>query len=130
MNVYLATRLMKDGKYKTVLIHRLVAMAFIENPFSKPNVNHIDFNVFNNYSNNLEWCTQYENIHHTMNFNRDRSPKGEENGQSKIKDQQIKEIFQLKSNGLTQYKIAEMFNVDQSAICRILNRKTYKHINL
>ena len=56
--------LCKNGTYKTFLVARLVAMAFVSNPYCKPCVNHIDGNTFNNRQDNLEWCTYAENIEH------------------------------------------------------------------
>ena len=51
-----------NGKRKGELIHRLVALAFIDNPNGYPEVNHIDEDKKNNDVSNLEWCTrQYNN---------------------------------------------------------------------
>ena len=54
--------ILSDGnttKHKSV--HRLVAEAFVENPFQLDVVNHIDHNPLNNRADNLEWCTQQYN---------------------------------------------------------------------
>lgn len=42
---------------KLIKVYRLVAIAFIPNPYSKKEVNHIDGNPLNNNVSNLEWAT-------------------------------------------------------------------------
>ena len=59
---YSVLNLRKEGKRYSKQVHRLVADAFIENPQNKPIVNHKDTNRKNNNVNNLEWCTQKENV--------------------------------------------------------------------
>lgn len=53
-------------KSKKLSVHRLVAEHFIPNPLNKPFINHIDNNPQNNNMSNLEWCTQKENIQHSL----------------------------------------------------------------
>lgn len=61
---YSFVNLHKNGKSKIILVHRLVAMAFIENPENKPQVNHIDEVKTNNAVFNLEWCDCQYNINY------------------------------------------------------------------
>lgn len=63
---YFRVCLSARGKRKDVLIHRLVAVAFIPNPENKPTVNHINEDKTDNRVANLEWATNKEqNIHGT-----------------------------------------------------------------
>ena len=61
---YLGVTISKNGILKTISIHRLVAIAFIDNPKNKKFVNHKNGIKTDNHVNNLEWCNQkYNNIH-------------------------------------------------------------------
>lgn len=64
---YIVANLSKDGKTRSVLVHRIVAKAFIPNPENKEQVNHIDGIKSNNSADNLEWVTPHENILHAIN---------------------------------------------------------------
>lgn len=65
-NGHASVGLYKDHKFKLHSIHRLVAKAFIPNPFNLPVVHHLDDNPRNNCVDNLKWCTQKENVHYTI----------------------------------------------------------------
>lgn len=61
---YLYARLSKNSQVKNHYIHRLVAIAFLDNPDNLPQVNHIDEDKTNNRVDNLEWVTAKENSNH------------------------------------------------------------------
>lgn len=61
---YPCVKLFKDGKNKNCRIHRLVAQAFLENPYNLPEVNHIDENKQNSCVENLEWCSRSYNVNY------------------------------------------------------------------
>ena len=64
---------------KMYSVHRLVAMAFIDNPNGYPCVNHKDENKANNSVENLEWCTYKYNSNYGT-----RNKRISENGGRKI----------------------------------------------
>jgi len=51
-----------NGSRKTYSVHRLVAIAFIDNVKNKSDVDHKDRNPLNNKYTNLRWCTRKENL--------------------------------------------------------------------
>ena len=57
---YYRVGLSVNGEVKLVPIHRLVAMAFVENPDHKPTVNHKNEIKTDNRAENLEWATVAE----------------------------------------------------------------------
>ena len=63
-NGYCGVRLQKNGKGYSKLIHRLVAEAFIPNPKSYREINHIDEDKSNNLADNLEWCSRDYNMNY------------------------------------------------------------------
>lgn len=58
-------------------VHRLVAEAFLSNPFNLPEVNHKDCNTFNNSMDNLEWVTREQNRSHARANSRNASGSAE-----------------------------------------------------
>ena len=59
---YLIVKLYKNRKFKSFIVHRLVAEAFIPNPNNYPCVNHKNEIKDDNRAENLEWCdAKYNN---------------------------------------------------------------------
>ena len=67
---YLRVKLTMKNKSRRVMLHRIIADAFIPNPESKPNINHINHDRKDNRIENLEWCTQSENVIHAVKAGR------------------------------------------------------------
>ena len=67
-NGYVFVALAKGGKLRQYRVHRLVAEAFVPNPYQCDEVNHIDGDKNNNCAENLEWCTRAENNKHAVKF--------------------------------------------------------------
>lgn len=58
---YLYINLCKNSKKKTLKVHRLVALAFIDNPDGKEEIDHINTIRDDNRLENLSWATRKEN---------------------------------------------------------------------
>lgn len=82
----------RSGKYVTVRISRMVAMAFLKNPEDKPQVNHIDGNKLNDHVSNLEWVTQSENMKHAFDTGLASNAKGFESKHSGLTEEQAKYV--------------------------------------
>lgn len=52
--------------WRSIGVHRLVAMAFIPNPNNLPEINHIDYDRANYKISNLEWITHLDNIKYSL----------------------------------------------------------------
>lgn len=65
-NGYLYARLYKNGKGKTVIVHRVVADVFLPKIDGKDFINHKDKNKTNNKITNLERCDRTYNNRYSM----------------------------------------------------------------
>jgi len=72
-NGYLIANFYKDKKVKSLNIHRIVGMTFLDNPDNKPQIDHIDNNKNNNNVNNLRWATSSENQMNTQKQSNNKS---------------------------------------------------------
>lgn len=83
---YLQVKLSQNGKVCTRSVHRLIALAFLDNPNGYSEINHKDENKENNNVSNLEWCTKsYNNSYGTRTSRTSRKVKSiDKNGNEVI----------------------------------------------
>ena len=126
---YLQVCLHKDGKGKQLMVHRLVALAYIENPECKQTVNHIDGNHHNNDVSNLEWMTMQENNQAAWDNGqrvitekmREQMEKNLAKGRIiKFTEEKIAQVRKLHKMTFSNRAIAKMFNTSHSVIGKIL----------
>ena len=122
---YLVVSLNHHGQ-KTKDVHVLVAEAFLPpRPTLEHEVNHINGNKEDCSVENLEWATCLENTQHSINVLGNRKD-GESSGMAKLTEADVLEIRTLWDSGnYTQQQLADMKNVDQTTISKIVSRKTW-----
>lgn len=113
------------GKTKTILVHKLIAETFIENPNNLPYINHIDGDKTNNHVDNLEWCTASENSRHAYDTGLAANKKGSQSPLAKFTNEQVKEIRILCSKGASETSLAILLGVAQSTIGKIVRGEHY-----
>lgn len=125
---YLQVYLCKNGKCKRYVIHRIVAMHFIENPHNKPEVNHIDCIKSNNNVSNLEWVSPSENVRHSIKMGR-VNRKGEKHPSNKLNEKQVMNIRGLLKDGKSVKEVNRLYPfVTRSCIWGIKGGHTWKHL--
>ena len=117
-----------DNCNKTLFVHRLVALAFINNPNNLPFINHKDENPSNNFVDNLEWCTRIYNANYGHRLEKTR---GENNKVHKLTEQQVIEIRKAYKRMDRQYgsvALARKYGITHSTILDIVKKEKWKHI--
>lgn len=116
-----------EYKLKTKAVHRIVAETFIynNNPKIKNQVNHIDGNKENNTIENLEWCTNQENKNHAMKNGLSAYAKGEEQGKSILKNEQVIDIY---TSNKSRLYMSKKYNVSKHTISHIRGDNTWTHV--
>lgn len=127
---YLHVSLYKNKNVKSHTIHRLVLFSFKPKEyFENCVVNHKDGNKSNNTLDNLEWCTITENNQHACDIGLKIGCKGEKNGSTKLKENQIRKIrLDYKNKIFNQTELSKIFNVSITTIGNIVKNKTWSHI--
>lgn len=110
----------------TILVHRAICATFKGPPTpEKPHVRHLNGNPLNNKPKNLVWGTPKENGEDKVRHG--TSVKGSRNGNSKLTEDQVREIRKLRELYSIDY-ICRLFNVDRTCLYHIWTGKTWKHV--
>lgn len=120
---YPRVMLQRDKVYKTMLIHRLVALAFIGPPPTPAHqhVNHKNGDRADPKLENLEWATPSENLQHAYDvLGRPRAKlsgaRGEKARSVKLSDEQVEDIRRRCAAGEVRRHLAHEYGVDPSTI--------------
>lgn len=108
---YVIAHLSKNGATKSFRRNRLVAIAFLENPLSHPEVNHRNNVRSDDRLSNLEWITQKQNqqIRRSM----------------KLTASKAQEIRSMHSAGTSLKKLTHLFDVSKAQVGRVLRSENW-----
>ena len=110
----------------TVLIHGLVAEAFLGPRPDGCEVNHINADKTDNRACNLEYVTPRQNMKHAMRL--DLVRRGEQVANAKATTDQVRTIRELRAAGLKHREIAERVGLGRSNVANILCGSSWRHV--
>lgn len=130
---YLQLGLFIGGKDVCMRVHRIVALAFIQNPLNKRTVNHKDFNKLKNDVSNLEWATHSEQrfhcLKHGIGITENRNHQGEMNPRCLLTEEDVRSIRNMVAEKrLNLPQIGELFGINRNTVSNIFHRRTWKHV--
>lgn len=136
---YPKVRLSNGGrrvKASTIVVHRLVAEAFIGPRPKGYQINHKDGQKMNPRLDNLEYATRVDNMRHAFRLGLIVVPRGHSGGgtkgsqhhRAKLTEVQIKEIRRYHNQGVPIAALARLCCVSEMNIHKIIKRIGWKHV--
>lgn len=118
---------------RAIVVHRLVAIAFIPNSGNKPQVDHIDNVKTNNHVSNLQWATGSENVKKAFaldgrKYHGKPMRFGENHQNACFSNEQIREMRRLYKSGFKQVQLASIYGKAQGHISDIVKGKLYAKV--
>jgi len=126
---YLAVELYINSRSYTCNIHRLVLETFIGPCPEGMECRHLNGNKQDNRLENLKWGTHSKNQYDAVQHQTHVDNRGEKHGLAKLTEQDVRMIIYMYRTGLfLQREIAEIYNVFQNTISRIITGKRWRHL--
>ncbi len=112
------------------VIHIVMLESFIGPRPTRMHVSrHLNDVKSDNRIENLLWGTQADNAEDMRRNGHGVDNRGESNGRSKLTESDVMEIRKLRENGDSISAIAARFNIANSTVSGITNRKIWRHLS-
>jgi hypothetical protein len=129
----------QKGTRKQFNVHRLIALAFLENPSNLPQVNHLDGDPSNNHIENLEWCTASQNQFHAIAIglrarsswtleNIGKAARGSRHGNAELTEEIVTEMRAKAAQGVHIPTLAKEYGISRGHAWSICKRRYWLHI--
>lgn len=127
---YFNVILCKNGKHCGCSIHRLILESFVGQCPPGMQCRHLNGVRTDNRLENLKWGTRSENQQDAVKHGTHAGLRcGEKHNGVKLTEKDVKTVIKMYKTGeFTQEEIAKLYNVYQTHVSKIVNKKTWKHI--
>lgn len=113
-----------ESRRLRVLLHRLVAIAWVPGYQEGLTVNHIDGNKMNNMPSNLEWVTKSENSRHQWRTGLAKRSRADFPEGAKLSADQVADIVRRRKSGENAKHLGQEFGVSFSLVYRLARQAT------
>lgn len=123
---YMVVNIARNGKDRTIGVHRAMALAFIPNPENKPMVNHLNAIRTDNRLDNFEWCTNAENVKHSFNLGLS-SNKGDKHPRRVLTMEMVRGIRAELESGKSPAEVANIFDIKRRNVYAVRDRQNWNY---
>jgi hypothetical protein len=113
------------GLVKSVLVNRVIGLAFLPNPDNLPEVNHVDGVKAHNWKDNLEWSSRSDQEKHAHKTGL-KASRGSANANAKLTPAEVQQI--RAAPAANHADLAILFKCSKKTIADVIARRTWSHL--